>query len=146
VRRKDQVTGDVPAFVVHNVDRAGHALHALFYADAVLLVRPIVEPRSRGMRGAVVARQRDRAAGRGVRPGQPRRPERLGRAALVASGRVVETFPRAELAGVRLRRSLFGYWTLRLALADGRSVKLGRGAAGSEPYRVVAPLLRAWQA
>ena len=136
---------DVPAFVVHNVDRSGDSLHVLFYADAVLLVQPVIEPRTGGMRGAVVARQRDRVAGRGVAPGQPRRPERLGRAALAASGRVVETFPRAGLAGVRLRRSLFGYWTLRLRLADGRSVKLGRGAVGSEPYGVVAPLLRAWQ-
>jgi hypothetical protein len=146
VWQEHQVTGDVPVFVVRNVDRAGDALHALFYADAVLLVRPIVEAGPRGPRGAVVARQRERVAGRGVRPGQPRRPERLGRAALVAAGRVVETFPRSELAGVRLRRSLFGYWTIRLALADGRSVKLGRGAAGSEAYGVVAPLLRAWQA
>jgi len=136
---------DVPHLVVHHAELRGQAVHVLFYDDAVLLVRPVAEPAGRGVRARVVERQRTRGKARGVAPGRPQRDDRVGRAELAAVGRVVETFPRTALAGVRLRRSLFGYWTLRLRTADGRSVKLGRGPAHCEPYGVIAPMLRAWQ-
>lgn len=136
---------DVPQLVVHRAELRGEAVNALFYDDAVLLVRPLAEPAGRGMRARVVEHQRTRGKARGTAPGRPQRDDKIGRGEFAATGRVLETFPRTALAGVQLRRSLFGYWTLRVRTTDGRSIKLGRGPAHCEPYGVIAPLLRAWQ-
>ena len=136
---------DVPVLAVHYAELRGEPVHVLFYDDAVLLVRPVAEPAGRGLRARVVEHQRARGKARGVAPGRPQREDRVGRAELAAAGRVLETFARDALAGVRLRRSLFGYWTLRLRPVDSRSVKIGRGPHNCEPYGAIAPLLRGWQ-